>query len=156
MVMGSVYDMKGGASLSTEIAFLCERFQKCSIEVESYGERSFVVAKLRYLCKEGERLIDTFCPELLVALLDAYEILRDEEILRKVLETVSQNKEQFEPSWKNVRLLALCYYYTEDEECAEWVKSMIAVQQKREGKMKDDPGKKILEECREIVPGIEF
>lgn len=62
-------------------------------------------------------MINTSEPELLIALMDAYEITREEELLQEVLDVVSRNIDRLGVSAKTVKLLAYCYYYVEEEDC---------------------------------------
>ena len=58
-------------------------------------------------------------------LLDAYEVTRDEGMLQEVLDVVGRNLDRLAVSAESVKLLAYCYYYVEEEECAERARRML-------------------------------
>lgn len=87
--------------------------------------------KLEVLCEEGRGIIVADRPELLLALLDAYEITRDEAMLQEVLDVVSGNLTRLEVSAESVKLLAYCYYYVEEEECVIKAEEILKKLKKR-------------------------
>lgn len=154
--MNTMYSESEKQALIGEMKVLYKKFQEYSVRVEDFKERNSVVQELHRLCVVGSRIMDIHCPELLVALLDVYEVVRDEHLLQKVLDIVSQNLLQLEPSWINVRLLTFCYYYTEDEECSALVKKMIPILAEAAGGEQDQTYDERLRECRELIPGLGF
>ena len=74
---------------------------------------------LESVCVVARRKLDISDPALLLALLDAYEVTRDEGMLQEVLDVVGRNLDRLAVSAESVKLLAYCYYYVEEEECAE-------------------------------------
>ena len=73
---------------------------------------------LESVCVVARRKLDISDPALLLALLDAYEVTRDEGMLQEVLDVVGRNLDRLAVSAESVKLLAYCYYYVEEEECA--------------------------------------
>ncbi len=64
-------------------------------------------------------------PGVLLCLFDIYEVTRDEGMLQEVLDVVSGNLDRLAVSAESVKLLAYCYYYVEEEECAERARRML-------------------------------
>lgn len=108
-----------------EIELRVGQFQACRVEEERREECAEVKRRLEELCEEGRMRIGEADAGLLVALMDAYEVIRDEEMLQEVLDAVSEVAEELEASPLHVKLLAYCYFYTEDEECAVLAKRML-------------------------------
>lgn len=131
----------------SEIRMLCGKFQKCVTEVERREEQLIVKYQLEEVCKEGRRYSDILRPALLITLLDAYEITRDEAMLQEVLDVVSGNRERLEVSVDAVKLLAYCWYYVEEEECVVRAREMLE-ELKRRGKDVAE-AEKVLEELTE-------
>lgn len=111
--------------LAVELEMLCREFQESVIEVERKEEVAVIREKLGHIRQEVKGKLEITMPELLVALLDAYEVTRDEEMLQEVLEVVSGNMERLEASVEGVKLLAYCYYYVEEEVCAVKARKML-------------------------------
>lgn len=101
------------------------QYQACRVVEERREECVEVKRRLEELCEEGRMRIGEADAGLLVALMDAYEVTRDEGMLQEVLDTVSEVAEELKASPLHVKLLAYCYFYTEDEECAELAKRML-------------------------------
>ncbi len=78
--------------------------------------------------------------DVLLALLDAYEVTRDEGMLQEVLDVVSGHWNDLTSSPEAVKLLAYCYYYVEEEECMERAWKMV-----EELKEKGMEGEKVAE-----------
>lgn len=119
---------KGGISsenLIKDIQELCEKFQVCRIDEKAREECFDVKRRLVELCSEGRMKIAGADAGLLVALMDAYEVTRDEGMLQEVLDAVSERTEELEATPLHVKLLSYCYFYTEDEECAGLAKRML-------------------------------
>lgn len=111
------HEVSGFLRIVTKIRLLCEEYALCVAEV---GKRRRCVEIQKELEKFNVLLkgkIGINSPALLLALLDAYEITRDEAMLQEILDVVSKNLEQLEVSAEGVKLLAYCYYYVEEEEC---------------------------------------
>lgn len=108
-----------------KIRLWCDIFRQYSIEAENAGERNEVRLKIHAFCKECISNLSVKQPDLLLALMDAYEVTRDEEMLQEVLDVVSGNLDRLEVSVDAVKLLAYCYYYVEEEECAERAGQML-------------------------------
>ena len=102
-----------------EILRLCREYGECRVEVERREEARKVKNALESVCTGMRQRLDISDPALLVALLDAYEVTRDEGMLQEVLDVVSGNLDRLVVSVESVTLLAYCYYYVEEEECAE-------------------------------------
>lgn len=111
--------------ISDRIRLLCQRYRVCSVRVETRMDAGHFRQELAELCREISGKISVEEPVLLLALLDAYEVTRDEDMLQEVLDVVSSNPEKLVPSAENVRLLAYCYYYVEEEECACLAREML-------------------------------
>lgn len=152
--MDGMYGDREKQALIREIKTLCEKYQDCSVRVEGFREKNRIVQQLCRLCVVGSGIMDVHCPELLIALLDAYEVVRDEQMLQKVLDTVSRDISLLVPSWINVRLLTFCYYYTEDGECADLVKQMISVLTEEASGEQKEMHNDVLRECRDMIPDL--
>ena len=111
--------------LAVEIVGLCREYGECRVEVERMEEARRVKNALESVCAMARQRLDISDPALLLALLDACEVTRDEGMLQEVLDAVSEVAEELEASPLHVKLLAYCYFYTEDEECAELAKRML-------------------------------
>lgn len=133
--------------LTEEIKQLCRAYQDCCVEVERREEGRRVRQDLERLWEEVREKLDIAEPGLLLALLDAYEVTRDEGMLQEVLDVVSGNLERLEVSADGVKLLAYCYYYVEEEECAMRAREMLK-ELKRMGESGDEiaEAEKVLEE----------
>ena len=107
--------------LAVEIVGLCREYGECRVEVERMEEVRRVKNALESVCVVARRKLDISDPALLLALLDAYEVTRDEE----VLDVVGRNLDRLAVSAESVKLLAYCYYYVEEEECAERARRML-------------------------------
>lgn len=116
-----------------EIVCLFRQYRECCAHVERQQEGQRVKEKLERICESSRQRMNIAEPKLLLALMDAYEITRDEGMLQEVLDVVSANVERLEVSEVSVRLLAYCYYYVEEEECMERAREMVE-KLKKEGK----------------------
>ena len=133
--------------LMQKILRLCREYEECRVEVERREEARKVRNALETVCVEARQRLDISEPGLLVALMDLYEVTRDEEMLQEILDMVSGNLEQLPVAAETVKLLAYCYYYVEEEECA--VKAREILEQLRQRRGNDGKVKemeKILEE----------
>ena len=111
--------------LSDEILRLCREYGECRVDVERREEARDVANALESVCVEAGQRLDISDPALLVALLDAYEVTRDEVLLQEVLDVVGGNLDRLADSAESVKLLAYCYYYVEEEECAGMAREML-------------------------------
>lgn len=118
-------NMKYPEDLIERIQCLCETFQKYSLDVEHKDDKTDIIKELVPLYRQNRKMINISSPHLLMALMDAYEIIRDEEMLQEVLDVVSRGIGELKASPENVQLLSYCYYYVEDDECAEKAKQML-------------------------------
>ena len=110
--------------LSDEILRLCREYGECRVDAERREEARDVANALESVCVEAGQRLDISDPALLVALLDAYEVTRDEGLLQ-VLDVVGGNLDRLAVSAESVKLLAYCYYYVEEEECAGMAREML-------------------------------
>lgn len=126
---------------------LCQEYCDCMLIVEGQAKRKEVWDKVK-------QMVGTVCdgmslqyPKVLLVLLDAYEITRDEQMLQEILDVVSKNLEQLEVSADSVKLLAYCYYYVEEEECLARARKMLE-ELKQRGAMEEEltEVEKVLEE----------
>lgn len=120
-----------------EIRELCGRFQECTTEVEKWSELDKVQHQLEEVCKMGIAYIDITKPALLIVLMDTYEITRNEKMLQQVLDVVSGNIDRLKVSADGVKLLAYCYYYVEEEECAVKAREMLTELKRRGVQMEE-------------------
>ena len=111
--------------LEKELGRLCREYAACSVEVERRDEARKVKNALENVCGRARQRQDISDPALLIALLDAYEVTRDEVMLQEVLDVVGRNLDRLAVSVESVKLLACCYYYVEEEECAERARRML-------------------------------
>ena len=111
--------------LSDEILRLCREYGECRVDAERREEARDVANALESVCVEVGQRLDISDPALLVALLDAYEVTRDEGLLQEVLDVVGGNLDRLAVSAESVKLLAYCYYYVEEEECAGMAREML-------------------------------
>ncbi|MFR3328884.1 MAG: hypothetical protein ACLTSL_01740 [Odoribacter splanchnicus] len=111
--------------LTQEILRLCRVYGECRVEVERREEARKVRNALEKVCVGARQDADISDPALLVALLEAYEVTRDEGMLQEVLDVVGGNLERLAVSAKSAELLAYCYYYVEEEECAVRAREMV-------------------------------
>ena len=111
--------------LEKELGRLCREYAACSVEVERRDEARKVKNALENVCGRARQRQDISDPALLIALLDAYEVTRDEVMLQEVLDVVGRNLDRLAVSAESVKLLAYCYYYVEEEECAERARRML-------------------------------
>jgi len=77
--------------LSDEILRLCREYGECRVDAERREEARDVANALESVCVEVGQRLDISDPALLVALLDAYEVTRDEGLLQEVLDVVGGN-----------------------------------------------------------------
>ena len=117
--------------LVMEIAWICRAFSACCVEVERRKELSALKEKLETLMMKGRAEMNITEPGLLVALLDGYEVTRDEEMLQTVLNMVSSQIAELKPSVDAVKLLAYCYHYVEEETCLVRAQEMLEVLRER-------------------------
>ena len=134
--------------LAVEIVGLCREYGECRVEVERMEEVRRVKNALESVCVVARRKLDISDPALLLALLDAYEVTRDEGMLQEVLDVVSRNLDRLAVSAESVKLLAYCYYYVEEKECAERAWEMMAVLERRGEDVSEV--RKVLEELTEL------
>lgn len=111
--------------LVQEILRLCREYGECRVEAERMEEARRVKNALVSVCGGVRQRLDISDPALLVALLDAYEVTRDEGLLQEVLDVVGGNLDRLAVSAESVKLLAYCYYYVEEEECAGMAREML-------------------------------
>ena len=100
--------------LAVEIVGLCREYGECRVEVERMEEARRVKNALESVCAMARQRLDISDPALLLALLDACEVTRDEGMLQEVLDVVGRNLDRLAVSAESVKLLACCYYYVED------------------------------------------
>ena len=108
--------------LTQEILRLCREYGECRVEAERMEEARRVKNALERVCAMARQRLD---PALLLALLDACEVTRDEGMLQEVLDVVGRNLDRLAVSAESVKLLACCYYYVEEEECVERAGRML-------------------------------
>ena len=108
--------------LAVEIVGLCREYGECRVEVERMEEARRVKNALESVCAMARQRLDISDPALLLALLDACEVTRDEGMLQDV---VGRNLDRLAVSAESVKLLACCYYYVEEEECVERAGRML-------------------------------
>ena len=113
--------------LEKELGRLCREYAACSVEVERRDEARKVKNALENVCGRARQRQDISDPALLIALLDAYEVTRDEVMLQEVLDVVSRNLDRLAVSAESVKLLAYCYYYVEEKECAARARDRLPV-----------------------------
>lgn len=133
--------------LTEEIKRFCGEYRECRVEVEQRAKCAKIRRELERLCRIVWEKLDISEPGLLLALLDAYEVTRDEGMLQEVLDVVSGNLERLEVSAEGVKLLVYCYYYVEVEECAVRAREMVK-ELRRRGESGEDlmEAAKVLEE----------
>lgn len=123
--------------LPEEINRICRVYQDCCAEVERQEEGGKLRNELESMCLNMPIKLDINDPSLLLALMDAYEITRNEEILQRVLDLVSGNIDCLKVSADGVKLLAYCYYYVEEEECAVKAREMLTELKRRGEQMEE-------------------
>lgn len=111
--------------LTQEILRLCREYGECRVEAERMEEARRVKNALESVCGGVRQRLDISDSALLLALLDACEVTRDEGMLQEVLDVVSGGMDRLEVSAESVKLLACCYYYVEEEECEERAREML-------------------------------
>ena len=111
--------------LAEKIVQICRHFQECRVDVELREKGQIARKELEMLCQQGRQVMDISKVDLLLALMDAYEVTRDEGMLQEVLDVVSENLGVLPVSVESVKLLAYCYYYVEEEECAVKAREML-------------------------------
>ena len=111
--------------LSDEILRLCREYGECRVDAERREEARDVANALESVCVEAGQRLDISDPALLLALLDACEVMRNEGMLQEVLDVVGRNLDRLAVSAESVKLLAYCYYYVEEEECVERAGRML-------------------------------
>ena len=134
--------------LAVEIVGLCREYGECRVEVERMEEARRVKNALESVCAMARQRLDISDPALLLALLDACEVTRDEGMLQEVLDVVGRNLDRLAVSAESVKLLAYCYYYVEEKECAERAWEMMAVLERRGEDVSEV--RKVLEELTEL------
>ena len=77
--------------LVQEILRLCREYGECRVEVERMEEARRVKNALESVCSMARQRLDISDPALLLALLDACEVTRDEGMLQEVLDVVGRN-----------------------------------------------------------------
>ena len=111
--------------LAVEIVGLCREYGECRVEAERMEEARRVKNALESVCSMARQRLDISDPASLLALLDACEVTRDEGMLQEVLDVVGGNLDRLAVSAESVKLLAYCYYYVEEEECAGMAREML-------------------------------
>ena len=134
--------------LAVEIVGLCREYGECRVEVERMEEARRVKNALESVCAMARQRLDISDPALLLALLDACEVTRDEGMLQEVLDVVSRNLDRLAVSAESVKLLAYCYYYVEEKECVERAWEMMTVLEQRGEDVSEV--RKVLEELTEL------
>ena len=134
--------------LVQEILRLCREYAACSVEVERRDEARKVKNALESVCAMARQRLDISDPALLLALLDACEVTRDEGMLQEVLDVVGRNLDRLAVSAESVKLLAYCYYYVEEKECVERAWEMMTVLEQRGEDVSEV--RKVLEELTEL------
>ena len=134
--------------LTQEILRLCREYGECRVEAERMEEARRVKNALESVCSMARQRLDISDPALLLALLDACEVTRDEGMLQEVLDVVGRNLDRLAVSAESVKLLAYCYYYVEEKECAERAWEMMAVLERRGEDVSEV--RKVLEELTEL------
>ena len=134
--------------LVQEILRLCREYGECRVEAERMEEARRVKNALVSVCGGVRQRLDISDPALLLALLDACEVTRDEGMLQEVLDVVGRNLDRLAVSAESVKLLAYCYYYVEEKECAERAWEMMAVLERRGEDVSEV--RKVLEELTEL------
>ena len=129
--------------LEKELGRLCREYAACSVEVERRDEARKVKNALENVCGRARQRQDISDPALLIALLDAYEVM-----LQEVLDVVSRNLDRLAVSAESVKLLAYCYYYVEEKECVERAWEMMTVLEQRGEDVSEV--RKVLEELTEL------
>lgn len=133
--------------LAIEIGMLCRNYQRLVTEVEKRAEGMKIREKLGRICQGIKGKLEIGMPELLLALLDTYEVTRDEGMLQEVLDVVSGHVDRLAVSAEAVKLLAYCYYYVEEEECAVKAREILEELKKRGGSDEEvTEAEKMLEE----------
>ena len=69
--------------LAVEIVGLCREYGECRVEVERMEEARRVKNALESVCSMARQRLDISDPALLLALLDACEVTRDEGMLQE-------------------------------------------------------------------------
>ena len=77
--------------LVQEILRLCREYGECRVEAERMEEARRVKNALESVCAMARQRLDISDPALLLALLDACEVTRDEGMLQEVLDVVGRN-----------------------------------------------------------------
>lgn len=133
--------------LTEQIKRLCQEYRGCCTYFEQRKRCERIHLELELLAGKERSKLDIAEPGLLLALLDAYEVTRDEGMLQEVLDVVSGNLERLEVSADGVKLLAYCYYYVEEGECVMRAREMLK-ELKRMGESGDEiaEAEKVLEE----------
>ena len=134
--------------LTQEILRLCREYGECRVEVERMEEARRVKNALESVCSMARQRLDISDPALLLALLDACEVTRDEGMLQEVLDVVGRNLDRLAVSAESVKLLAYCYYYVEEKECVERAWEMMTVLEQRGEDVSEV--RKVLEELTEL------
>ena len=134
--------------LTQEILRLCREYGECRVEAERMEEARRVKNALESVCAMARQRLDISDPALLLALLDACEVTRDEGMLQEVLDVVGRNLDRLAVSAESVKLLAYCYYYVEEKECVERAWEMMTVLEQRGEDVSEV--RKVLEELTEL------
>lgn len=134
--------------LVQEILRLCREYGECRVEAERMEEARRVKNALESVCSMARQRLDISDPALLLALLDACEVTRDEGMLQEVLDVVGRNLDRLAVSAESVKLLAYCYYYVEEKECVERAWEMMTVLEQRGEDVSEV--RKVLEELTEL------
>ena len=101
--------------LTQEILRLCREYGECRVEAERMEEARRVKNALESVCAMARQRLDISDPALLLALLDACEVTRDEGMLQEVLDVVGRNLDRLAVSVESV----------EEEECVERAGRML-------------------------------
>lgn len=137
--------------LAEEMVRLCLQYGAYRVEVEKRDECIRIRKELARKCQLSRTGMNISELGLLLILLDAYEITRDEAMLQEVLDVVSGNLEQLEVSADSAKLLSYCYYYVEEEECAERAGKMLRELLEKAGEQPSTELMEALEVYRELT-----
>lgn len=76
--------------LSDKIRLLCQQYRVYCVNVETRKESERIKQELWQLCREVLWQMAGEETKLWIALMDAYEVTRDEEMLQRVLDVVGE------------------------------------------------------------------
>lgn len=111
--------------LTEEIKRLCRLYREWRVEGGCLAEAEIVRKRLEEFCKRNVRRVEEGDLALMLALMDAYEVTRDEGMLQAVLDAASERIGGLKASAESVRLLVYCWYYVEEKECLKKAWNML-------------------------------